>query len=106
MREVGTPVRKATSRPGASLEWAGWLWGGPGPGGCGLFVIGVHVNLVRTWSASSTSSSASVTVPPVSINSFTVNIGTTMSQLKALAAAGTKGATSLQVGVVLPDPAS
>jgi D-xylose transport system substrate-binding protein len=56
--------------------------------------------------SSATSSSASATVPNLSIDSFTVNIGSTMSQLKALAAAGTKGATSLQVGVVLPDTTS
>jgi D-xylose transport system substrate-binding protein len=42
----------------------------------------------------------------VSISSFTVNIAPTMSQFKALAAAGTKGATSLLVGVVLPDTTS
>jgi D-xylose transport system substrate-binding protein len=42
----------------------------------------------------------------VSINSFTVHIAPTMSQFKALAAAGTKGANSLQVGVVLPDTTS
>jgi D-xylose transport system substrate-binding protein len=56
--------------------------------------------------SSSTAAAGSVTVPPVSINSFTVNIGATMSQLKALAQAGTKGASSLQVGVVLPDTTS
>jgi D-xylose transport system substrate-binding protein len=42
----------------------------------------------------------------VSIDSFTVNIAPTMSQFKALAAAGTKGANSLLVGVVLPDTTS
>jgi len=42
----------------------------------------------------------------VSINSFTVNVAPTMSLFKALAAAGTKGANSLQVGVVLPDTTS
>jgi D-xylose transport system substrate-binding protein len=42
----------------------------------------------------------------VNIDSFTVNIAPTMSQFKALAAAGTKGANSLQVGVVLPDTTS
>jgi D-xylose transport system substrate-binding protein len=63
-----------------------------------------------TTSSSSASASASATgsatVPAVSINSFTVNIAPTMSQFKALAAAGTKGANSLQVGVVLPDTTS
>ena len=57
-------------------------------------------------SASSGSSSASATVPSVGIDSFTVNIAPTMSLFKALAAAGTKGASSLQVGVVLPDTTS
>ena len=59
--------------------------------------------------ASATSGSAtsgSTTVPSVSINSFTVNVAPTMSLFKALAAAGTKGANSLQVGVVLPDTTS
>ncbi|HEY7260417.1 MAG TPA: substrate-binding domain-containing protein [Trebonia sp.] len=42
----------------------------------------------------------------MNIDSFTVNIAPTMSQFKALAAAGTKGANSLQVGVVLPDTTS
>ena len=57
-------------------------------------------------SASSSATGGSTTVPSVSINSFTVNIAPTMSLFKALAAAGTKGANSLQVGVVLPDTTS
>src|SRR3984885_4087154 len=59
--------------------------------------------------AASTSSpaSGSATVPSgLSISSFTVDIASTMSQLKPLAAAGTKGASSLQVGVILPDTTS
>jgi D-xylose transport system substrate-binding protein len=61
-----------------------------------------------TTSTSSASASAtgSATVPAVSISSFTVNIVPTMSQFKALTAAGTKGANSLLVGVVLPDTTS
>ena len=63
-----------------------------------------------TASGSSASASASATgsatVPSVSISSFTVHIAPTMSLFKALAAAGTKGANSLQVGVVLPDTTS
>jgi len=42
----------------------------------------------------------------VSINSFTVNVGSTMTLFKALAASATKGATGLLVGVVLPDTTS
>jgi len=58
-------------------------------------------------SSSSTAASGSATVPAgLSISSFTVNIATTMSQFKPLAAAGTKGANSLLVGVVLPDTTS
>ena len=56
--------------------------------------------------ASSPSATGSATVPNVSIDSFTVNISPTMSLFKALALAGTKGANSLQVGVVLPDTTS
>jgi D-xylose transport system substrate-binding protein len=55
---------------------------------------------------SSTTPAASASVPAVSIDSFTVNIASTMSQFKALAQAGTKGSSSLQVGVVLPDTTS
>src|SRR5579859_1123823 len=57
-------------------------------------------------STGSTTPAASASVPAVGIDSFTVNIGTTMTQFKALAAVGTKGASSLQVGVVLPDTTS
>src|SRR5512135_854841 len=57
-------------------------------------------------SASSSATSGSTTVPAVSINSFTVNIAPTMSLFKALTAAATKGANSLQVGVILPDTTS
>jgi D-xylose transport system substrate-binding protein len=60
-----------------------------------------------TPAATSGSASASATVPAgLSIGSFTVNIGATMSQLKALGQAATKGASTLQVGVVLPDTTS
>src|SRR5215467_9379608 len=57
-------------------------------------------------SAPSASATGSATVPSVSIDSFTVNIAPTMSMFKALAAAGIKGASGLQVGVVLPDTTS
>ena len=57
-------------------------------------------------SSATSSSSGSATVPSVGIDSFTVNIAPTMTLFKALAAAGTKGASSLQVGVVLPDTTS
>jgi len=56
--------------------------------------------------AASSSATGSATIPAVNIDSFTVNIAPTMSQFKALTAAGTKGANTLQVGVVLPDTTS
>src|SRR3984885_13924397 len=57
--------------------------------------------------STATPASGSATVPSgLSISSFTVDIASTMSQLKPLAAAGTKGASSLQVGVILPDTPS
>ena len=55
----------------------------------------------------STTAPASVTVPAgLGISSFTGDIASTMSQFKSLAAAGTKGASSLQIGVILPDTTS
>src|SRR5690348_12828038 len=57
-------------------------------------------------SSSPTASSGSKTIPKVSINSFTVNIGPTMSAFKPLTHFATKGATTLQVGVILPDTTS
>ena len=56
--------------------------------------------------ASSPATSGSATVPSVSVDSFTVNIAPTMAMFMALAAAATKGANSLQVGVILPDTTS
>src|SRR5580698_2093677 len=55
----------------------------------------------------SSPATGSATVPSgLSISSFTVDIASTMSQLKPLATAGTNGASSLQIGVVLPDTTS
>src|SRR5499425_3218840 len=56
--------------------------------------------------SSSSAPSGSNTIPKVNINSFTVNIGPTMSKFKPLTQFATKGATSLQVGVILPDTTS
>src|ERR1700733_14315698 len=42
----------------------------------------------------------------VGISSFSVNIAATMSKLKPLTEFATKGASSLQVGVILPDTTS
>jgi D-xylose transport system substrate-binding protein len=58
-------------------------------------------------SGSPSASSGSNTIPAgLSISSFSVNIASTMSKLKPLTEFGTKGANSLQVGVILPDTTS
>ena len=57
-------------------------------------------------SSSPAAGGGSNTIPGLSTSSFTVDIASTMSQFKSLAAAGTKGASSLQVGVILPDTTS
>src|SRR5580700_7268106 len=57
--------------------------------------------------SSSGASSGSNTIPKgLSISSFTVNLESTMSKLKPLAEYATKGANTLQVGVILPDTTS
>jgi D-xylose transport system substrate-binding protein len=57
--------------------------------------------------SSSAAAGGSATVPAgLSISSFTVDISSTMSQFKGLAAAATKGASGLQIGVILPDTTS
>ena len=79
-------------------------------GALALVAAGCSSSSSSSAPAASASGSASATgaaaVPSVSIDSFTVHIAPTMSLFKALAAAGTKGANSLQVGVVLPDTTS
>ncbi|HEY7282126.1 MAG TPA: substrate-binding domain-containing protein [Actinomycetota bacterium] len=42
----------------------------------------------------------------ITTDSFTLDIATTMAKFKALVAAATKGANSLQIGVILPDTTS
>src|ERR1700680_4457029 len=59
-----------------------------------------------TTNPTSGGSSGSNTVPNVSVSSFTSDINATMSQFKSLSAFATKGSTSLQVGVILPDTTS
>jgi D-xylose transport system substrate-binding protein len=58
--------------------------------------------------ASSTpATNTSATVPSgLGISSFTVDISSTMSQFKPLVTSATKGASSLQIGVILPDTTS
>jgi len=58
-------------------------------------------------SSSSSASSGSNTIPKgLSTSSFTVDIASTMSKLKPLTQFATKGANTLQVGVILPDTTS
>jgi D-xylose transport system substrate-binding protein len=79
-------------------------------GWAGLAVVA----LTAVGCSSSGSSGSSTTAPSgsnkvpagLSISSFTVDIGSTMSKFKPLAQFATKGASSLQVGVILPDTTS
>jgi D-xylose transport system substrate-binding protein len=50
--------------------------------------------------------SGSNTVPNVTVNSFTPDINASLSPFKSLTAFATKGANTLQVGVILPDTTS
>jgi D-xylose transport system substrate-binding protein len=79
-------------------------------GGAVLLTCGAALAVAACGSGSTTSSSGgssgSNTVPNVSVTSFTSDINATMSQFKALATYATKGANSLQVGVILPDTTS
>jgi D-xylose transport system substrate-binding protein len=60
-----------------------------------------------TSTSSTTTSSGSNTIPAgLSTGSFTVDIASTMAKLKPLTQFATKGANSLQVGVILPDTTS
>ncbi len=72
--------------------------------------LGALVALTAAACGSSTSTSApsgSNTIPKgLSISSFTVNIASEMSKFKSLTEFATKGASSLQVGVILPDTTS
>src|SRR5215831_9431638 len=78
-------------------RWVGWVG------------LAAAASLIAAGCGSSSSSSApsgSNTIPKVSITSFTVHVAPTMSKFKPLAQFATKGATTLQVGVILPDTTS
>jgi len=72
----------------------------------GLAVVASLVAAGCSSSSSSSAPSGSNTIPKVSINSFTVHVGPTMSAFKPLTQFATKGANTLQVGVILPDTTS
>ena len=80
--------------------------------GLSLVAVGAMVAAACGSTSSSTSSSSSSTaVAPafpsaVTLTSLTPDLASTMSQLKPLAAYATKGATSLLIGVILPDTTS
>jgi D-xylose transport system substrate-binding protein len=84
------------SEGGRRFRRVGWV---------GLAVV---ASLVAAGCSSSSSSapSGSSTIPHVTINSFTVHVNSTMSAFKPLTQFATKGATTLQVGVILPDTTS
>lgn len=68
--------------------------------------LGAIAIIVAACGTSTSSTTGSNTVPNVSVSSFTSDINATMSQFKSLTGFATKGSTSLQVGVILPDTTS
>jgi D-xylose transport system substrate-binding protein len=99
-RSGGQPSRShghGTSRRFRAVGWVG---------------LAAAVSLVAAACSSSSSSTGSKStgankIPAgLSISSFTVDIASTMSQFKPLTQFATKGANSLQVGVILPDTTS
>src|SRR6516162_9169078 len=75
-------------------------------GWVGLAVVASLIAAGCSSSSTTAAPSGSKTIPKVTINSFTVHVNTTMSAFKPLAQFATKGATTLQVGVILPDTTS
>jgi D-xylose transport system substrate-binding protein len=75
-------------------------------GWVGLAAVASLIAAGCSSSSTSTAPSGSSAIPHVTINSFTVNVGPTMAAFKPLTHFATKGATSLQVGVILPDTTS
>jgi D-xylose transport system substrate-binding protein len=70
-------------------------------------VIGLIAAGCGSSGPSTSASGGSNTIPSgLSTSSFTVNIASTMSRLKPLTKFATKGANTLQVGVILPDTTS
>ncbi len=94
--------RSKGGRRSRSLSPVGWV---------GLAAV---VSLTAAACGSSTSSTPPTTTPSgsntipagLSTSSFTVDIASTMAKLKPLTQFATKGANTLQVGVILPDTTS
>ena len=88
------------SRP-ARLRLVGWV----GLAACVSLVAAACSS--SSTSSTSTAPQGSNTIPSgLSISSFTVDLASTMAQFKPLTEFATKGANSLQVGVILPDTTS
>src|SRR5215475_9301851 len=87
-------------------QGGGMFWRSRRAGWVGLAAVASLVAAGCGSSSSSSAPSGSSTIPKVTISSFTVNIGPTMSRFKSLTHFATKGATTLQVGVILPDTTS
>jgi D-xylose transport system substrate-binding protein len=68
-------------------------------------VAGVAALMAAGCSSSSTSTTTAGG-PNVSVSDFSVDIAGTMAKFKDLATSATKGASSLQIGVILPDTTS
>ena len=66
----------------------------------------VAIIMAACGNSTTSGTTGSNTVPNVTVASFTSDINATMSQFKSLAGFATKGSTSLQVGVILPDTTS
>src|SRR5215469_16019475 len=84
-----------TFRPFRRLGWAGVA-----------AVVGLTAAACGSSPSSGTSKGSNKVPSGLSISSFTVDIASTMSKLKPLTQFATKGASSLQVGVILPDTTS
>src|SRR3984957_5112765 len=69
-------------------------------------LVGAGWGSSSPWSGSGAASGSNTIPKGLGISSFTVNLESTMSQLKPLAQFATTGANSLQVGVILPDTTS
>ncbi|HXB48819.1 MAG TPA: substrate-binding domain-containing protein [Streptosporangiaceae bacterium] len=97
--EGGRPSRSQGGVTFRRVRLAGWV--------SLAAVVSLTAAACGSSSPSKTTSSGSNTIPSgLSISSFTVNIAQTMSKFKPLTAFATKGANTLQVGVILPDTTS
>jgi D-xylose transport system substrate-binding protein len=98
--EGGRPSRSHGHSTIRRFRGVGWV-------GLAAVVSLVAAACSSSSSTTTTTSSGSNKIPAgLTISSFTVNIASTMSQFKPLTQFATKGADTLQVGVILPDTTS